>query len=102
MINQKTEIKAMILSLSPQIKTLGVSRLGLFGSFVRNEQTPESDVDFWVEFAPTQKKYKNFIALAYLLEKNMGRSTELVTPESLSSGLKIEILKELEYVFETE
>jgi predicted nucleotidyltransferase len=33
-----------------RIKALGVSRIGLFGSFIRGEQQPDSDIDLLVEF----------------------------------------------------
>ncbi len=45
------------------ISRLGVVRLGVFGSFVRDEQTAESDVDLLVEFAPGQKSFDRFSAL---------------------------------------
>ena len=76
----------------------GVSRLGLFGSFVRNEQDEKSDVDFLVEFENGKKTYKNFIRLAYFLEELVGRRIELLTPESLSPYMRPHILREVEYV----
>lgn len=50
-----------------KFKKSGISRLGLFGSFVRNEQTPESDLDFIVDFEG-QKTYDHFYAVAEILE----------------------------------
>jgi len=48
------------------LKQFGVSRLGLFGSFVRNKQNKKSDLDFLVEFLPGKKSYDNFIHLSFL------------------------------------
>ena len=81
---------------------LGVARLGLFGSFVRDEATPESDVDILVEFEASKKGFAAFMALAFWLEDALKRPVELVTPESLSPYLAPHILPTVEYVFEQE
>lgn len=81
-----------------QLKSLGVSKLGLFGSFCRNEQTDKSDIDFFVSFTPGKKTFDNFMALSFLLEDMFHRRIELVTEKSLSPYLKPYILKELEYI----
>ena len=80
------------------LKELGVRRVGLFGSFVRGEQTASSDIDILVEFEPGHKTFDNFIRTAFLLEKLLGRRVELVTPEALSPYLKPYIMHEVEYV----
>lgn len=81
-----------------EIASFGVARLGLFGSFARNQQTSESDVDFLVEFEPARKNFDNFMNLAWLFEKHFHRKVELVTKESLSPYIGPRILKEVEYV----
>jgi hypothetical protein len=98
----KVQAKERVLSLiqehQEQVKALGVSRLGLFGSFVRGKQHEESDVDVLVEFEPGSKTFDNFIQLSFLLEELFGRRVELVTPESLSPYIGPHILREVEYV----
>jgi hypothetical protein len=79
------------------LRALGVQRLGLFGSFARDEQGPESDVDVLVEFSPDQKTFDNFMQLAFFLEDLFHRRVELVTPESLSPYLRPHIMDEVEY-----
>ena len=81
-----------------QIRALGVSRLGLFGSFVHGQQDEDSDIDVLVEFAPGRKGFDSFIKLACLLEELFRRRVELITPESLSPYLGPHILREVEYV----
>jgi predicted nucleotidyltransferase len=44
---------------------LGVIRIGLFGSFVREEQSRESDLDLLVEFDQGRKTFDNFIRLPF-------------------------------------
>ena len=96
----KKEVSTIILSHKKEIKSFGVKRIGLFGSFVKGKQKRESDIDLLVEFMQGKKNFRNFICLAFLLEDLLHRKVELVTPESLSPYLKPNILKEIEYVIQ--
>jgi predicted nucleotidyltransferase len=80
-----------------EIYSFGVKKIGIFGSFVKRKQKGDSDVDVLVEFEEGKKTYRNFIRLAYFLEKLLGRRVELITPEGLSPYIKPHILKEIEY-----
>ena len=80
------------------LRRLGVERIGLFGSFQRDEPDAESDVDLLVEFAPGEKTFDHFMALSFLLEDELGRSVELVTREALSPHIGPHILQSVEYV----
>lgn len=80
------------------IRSLGVGRLGVFGSFTRNEQHDESDVDILVEFERGKKSLDHFMELAFLLEDILQRRVELVTVESLSPHLGPRILAEVQDV----
>lgn len=80
------------------IRSLGVGRLGVFGSFSRNEQQGDSDVDVLVEFKKGKKSFDRFMELAFLLEDILQRRVELVTVESLSPHLRSRILAEVQDV----
>lgn len=80
------------------IKSFGVAQIGLFGSFARNEQCSDSDIDLLVEYEPGQSSFKNLMNLAFYFEDSFHRKIELVTPPSLSERLKQHIAKEIEYV----
>lgn len=94
----KEDILRRVRRQQGRLRGLGVERLGLFGSFTRGEQRPESDVDVLVEFAQGQKSYDQFLGVALLLEEILGRPVELVTPEALSPYLGPRILAEVEHV----
>ncbi|WP_217278671.1 nucleotidyltransferase family protein [Hymenobacter sp. BRD67] len=49
------------------------AQLGLFGSFVRDEAGPASDVDLLADFEPGRKTYRAICAVGYLLEEALGR-----------------------------
>jgi predicted nucleotidyltransferase len=97
-VNNKKQLIDVISINQDAILKYGIKKLGIFGSFVRDEVRPDSDVDFFVEFDPSKKTFKNFMALAFLLEDLTGRKVELVTPQSLSKYIGPYILKEVEYV----
>jgi uncharacterized protein len=80
-----------------RIASFGVRRIGLFGSFARGEQRPDSDVDLLVEFEPAQKTFDNFMGLSFFLEDLLGRHVELVTTEALSPHIGPRILEEVAY-----
>ena len=98
MIRNKEDILLVIKRNQNKIESFGVKRLGLFGSYVRNEHNPQSDIDILVEFVQDRKTFDNFIHLSFLLEDALGHHIELVTIESLSPYIKPFILKEVEYV----
>ena len=93
----KNDILDVIARNHHKIKALGVKKLGLFGSFVRQEQTAQSDIDILVEFEPDRKNFDNFMQLSFLLEDTLDRRVELVTPEALSRYIRPYILGEVEY-----
>lgn len=97
-VETKEAIIQRILAEQAQLALFGVKCIGLFGSFVREEQTPASDVDILVEFLPEKHTFDNFMEVAFLLEALLGRKVELVTPEALSPHIGPFILGELERV----
>ncbi len=94
------EQAAEILAASEsEIRALGVARLALFGSVLRGDARPDSDVDLLVQFSPGAKTFERFLALSELLESRLGRRVELVTTEALSPFIGPRILTEAQDVF---
>lgn len=97
-LQTKKNIISIIQENRDKIKAFGVKKLGLFGSFVREQQRSDSDIDFLVEFQPDQKTFDNFIQLSFFLEDKLKQPVELVTTESLSPYLGPYIIEEVEDV----
>ncbi len=97
-INTKNELIGLIHQNGGAICHFGVTKLGIFGSFVRDEVKPDSDVDFFIELNPEFKTLKNFVGLSNYLEQLTGRKIELVTPQSLNKFIGKYILQEIEYI----
>jgi uncharacterized protein len=67
-------------------KKYHVSNMELFGSYARDEQTNESDVDVMVEFA--EPVGIEFVDLLMELEAILGRPVDLVTKKSIRPKLR--------------
>ncbi|OHD26207.1 MAG: nucleotidyltransferase [Spirochaetes bacterium GWB1_59_5] len=96
-MDSKQEFLELIRSNSQRLRNLGVSRIGLFGSFVRDQVVANSDLDVLVEFETGKKTFDNFMELANFLEDTTARDVDLLTPESLSPYIGPRILEEVEY-----
>jgi len=55
----------------------GVVDIGLIGSYARNEQTEESDIDFLVKF--TEPKFHYWAGLLIFLENSFNKKIDIVT-----------------------
>ena len=97
-VGTKQEAVQRLQAARQELRRLGVSKLGLFGSFVTGRQTADSDVDVFVEFTPGQHSFDNFMELSFFLEDVLGRKVEVVTPEALSPHIGPHILREVELV----
>ncbi|MCD6512088.1 MAG: nucleotidyltransferase family protein [Thermoplasmata archaeon] len=74
-----------------------IKEIGIFGSFVRGEESKESDVDIVVEFEEVPGLIK-FIEIEEYLSKLLGRKVDLVRKPSIREELKDKIMKEVVYV----
>lgn len=77
----------------------GTRKIALFGSFVRGEARPDSDVDLIVDFdRPT-----GFLALVRLereLSEVLGRKVDLLTEKGISPHLRDKILNEQQVIYD--
>ena len=87
----------LIEAHAAELRSLGARRIGVFGSFARGEDTPESDVDVYLEFAAGMKSYDNFFAIYEFLQGLFQRSIDLVTDGSLSQSKARLILPTVRY-----
>jgi predicted nucleotidyltransferase len=70
----------------------GIRRLALFGSALRNDLRPDSDIDLLVEFHPDHTPGLLHLAVMELeFEDALGRPVELRTAEDLSPHFRDEV-----------
>ncbi len=88
-------IKAKLKNKLPYIKEkFGVKKLYIFGSYVRGEQTPESDIDILVEFEKGKKTFDNYMDLKFYLEDLFGKKVDLIIKEAVKPKLRKYIYSE--------
>lgn len=75
------------------MRRFGVRRLALFGSHVRNEADPQSDIDFVVDLE--RKTFDDYMGLKEFLEAIFHRSVDLVMEGTIKPALRPIIMKEL-------
>lgn len=98
-ISGPTLLKSVVAALAahaPELaREFGVTELSVFGSVVRGEAGPDSDVDVLVDFDPTaQIGLFEFIDLQERLTSLLGRRVDLVMRSGVRQQLRERIFAE--------
>lgn len=88
MDNQISQIKSKIV---PILKSAGVTKSAIFGSFARGENTEKSDLDLLVDFSEGISLF-DFAGLQIDLENALQKKVDLVDYETIKPRLKSYIL----------
>jgi Predicted nucleotidyltransferases len=76
----------------------GVIEIAIFGSYARNEQREDSDIDLIVDFKKGWKTFDNYMNLKFYLEELLGKKVDLVIKSAINSRIKPFIIEEAIYV----
>ena len=76
----------------------GVTSMGVFGSFVRDEQTALSDIDMVIEMEKDRKNIHSLLQLKRFLEKELERKVDLGFENSLKPVVKEKLKGRIIYV----
>ncbi|MGB7531374.1 MAG: nucleotidyltransferase family protein [Halobacteriota archaeon] len=93
----KGEILKKIKENKEHIKKYGTKQIGLFGSYIRDEQGEKSDIDILVKYEEGMKTFDNYMDLKFFLEDLFGYKVDLVMSDAIKPRLKPYIMKEVEY-----
>jgi len=97
-IMNKQEIIEFLVSHKQELsEKYGVTRIGLFGSYARDEAKEDSDIDIAVEI-DSINKFRSFFGLKRYLEKKLNNKVDLGIESTLKPIAKEYILKEMIYV----
>jgi predicted nucleotidyltransferase len=100
-MSDKTALDQFVAELKvflPDIQErYSIDTLGVFGSFVRGEQTSDSDVDLVVTFQ-TPQSLLDLVELENLLSDHLGVKVDLVTEAGLKPRVREQMLKEVIYI----
>jgi predicted nucleotidyltransferase len=78
-------------------RRFGLVKIGLFGSYARNEQTEESDIDLAVEIE-SSNKFRSFFELKEYLESHLQEPIDLGIESTIKPTAYRFIRKEIKYV----
>lgn len=78
-------------------KKYGVTSIGLFGSYVRNEQSDKSDIDILIELNKPISLF-GLLNAEFYLEDRLGKKVDLVLKRSLKKHIGEYILNEVQYI----
>ena len=96
-VQTKQEVIKILKDNSDRLTDFGVSSVGLFGSFVREEATDESDVDLLIILE--DYSWSNFCQLLDFTESLFERKVDIITEGSITPNNGQRICAEVEYVF---
>ena len=95
-VKTRKDIEKTLRKYKPSLREkFKVKAIGIFGSYVRREESEESDVDILVEFC--EPVGWEFIDLKEFLEQILGKEVDLVTAKALKPQIRDIILKEVVY-----
>jgi|SRR3989344_3086088 len=98
MVKEKLNSKEIIKKIEEKgkdIRKYDVKKIGLFGSYIKNKQRKNSDIDIVVTF--NKETFDNYMDLLFLLEKIFKRKIDLVIEKDLHPELNY-VKKEAKYV----
>ena len=92
------ELRNVLREHRRELNEYGVKNIAIFGSVVRHEEKPDSDIDLLIDFDSKRGLFV-FIDLKAYLEKLLGKKVDLVTRNALHPALKDKIIREAQDAF---
>jgi predicted nucleotidyltransferase len=97
MLSQQEILRELSKNLNTWKEKYGVKRIGLFGSYSREEQKDTSDIDVLVEFDLSKLTFDNYMELKFTLEDRFRKPIDLVIIDDIKPALKPVILRSVKY-----
>lgn len=101
---KKDNIIAYLLEIKSMLSDNGISKVGLFGSFARDEQSVYSDIDIAIKkddnYLQSRSAYEYFEQIAFikkLIREKFHRNSDVFDLDS-DSSMKASVLKDIIYV----
>ena len=97
MLSRQEILDELSRNLNTFKEKYGVKRIGLFGSYSREEQKDTSDIDVLVEFDLSKVTFDNYMELKFTLEDRFRKPIDLVIIDDIKPSLKPVILRSVKY-----
>jgi uncharacterized protein len=96
------EIQTVLLKLQPILRDrYRVTSLGIFGSYARNEQRSDSDVDILIDYIQPPSLVRVVELRDFLIDR-LGIAVDVVTKNGLRSAIRDEVLSDVIYLWNAE
>lgn len=93
------EIKSVLQSEKEELNRLGITEVGIFGSYVRGEAAIESDIDILIDVSPDSPlTLLSLIELEQSLSEKLDKKVDLAIKADLKPNIGKHILSEVVYV----
>ena len=76
----------------------GIIRIGLFGSYARDEAGPMSDIDLLVSFEEGKNDFVHLCNPFFYLEITFGKNVELISEHSLDQRIRPDVEREVIWI----
>lgn len=91
-------IEEIKLGAAPILKKYGVEFAGIFGSFARGENRPDSDLDILVRFSKPRSLF-DLVGLELELSERLDRKVDVITEKYLHPYLHSQVSKDLKVLY---
>ena len=92
-------IRQAVKRKKENLKNYGVIEIGIFGSYLRGEEQPDSDVDILIDISrPAKLDLLDLLTIEDELSQDLDTSVELVLKSELKPAIGKKILSEVEYL----
>lgn len=96
-MKSREDVLRLLSTLKPHLQNeYGVSRVGIFGSYARDDQNPGSDVDILIDVDPSIGI--RFVTMVDELESELGEPVEVVSSRALGTRAAEIISQDIVYV----
>jgi uncharacterized protein len=97
---RKREAVAALTGQAEAIKALGATSLYIFGSTVRDDATPDSDIDLFIDYDwASGFSLIELVGIKQMLEDRLGMGVDITTRDSLDPMLRDKIEMSAERIF---
>ncbi len=94
------ELETIRQKITPVLKRYPITYAGVFGSFARGEQTPESDIDILIRIEPNASfSLFDLVGVENSLKNTLGKEVDVCTEKSISKYIRRRVLNDLQPIY---
>ncbi len=93
------EIKKYLTRKKTQLNKYGITEIGIFGSYIKNSATPNSDIDILIDIQrPSTIGLLELLEIENQLSEELNTKVDLVIKSDLKPAIGSQILREVQYI----